>query len=73
MIPEGKFKDYLRYVRRVLSKRTLFPGVGRVDLGGLDRVTPVSENWGYVFVLYGLAPVMRRLEHELLTYSFTKA
>jgi SAM-dependent methyltransferase len=47
LIPESKFKDYLRYVRRAVFKCRLFPGLGQVDLGDLDRVTPVSNNWGF--------------------------
>jgi len=47
LIPEGKFKDYLRYVRRALFKRRPLPAVGQVDLGTLDRVTPISDNWGF--------------------------
>jgi len=47
LIPEGKFKDFLRLILRALFKRKHFPAVGRVDLGSLDRVTPVSDNWGF--------------------------
>ena len=47
MIPEGKFKDFLRHIRRALLRRKLFPAVGSVDLGSLDRVSPVSDNWGF--------------------------
>jgi SAM-dependent methyltransferase len=47
LIPEGKFKDFLRFVKRALFKRRPFPAVGKVDLGDLERVTPVSDNWGF--------------------------
>jgi SAM-dependent methyltransferase len=47
LIPDGKFKDYLRYVRRAILRRRLFPSVGKVDLGDLDRSSPVSDNWGF--------------------------
>jgi SAM-dependent methyltransferase len=47
MISKHKFKDALRDVRRAIQKRTRLPGVGQVDLGSLDRVTPVSSNWGF--------------------------
>lgn len=47
MIPEHKFRDFLRTIRRAIQKRTRVPGVGRLDLGVLDRVTPVSRNWGF--------------------------
>lgn len=47
MIPEHRFRDFLRDVRRAIQKRTRVPGVGRLDLGTLDRVTPVSGNWGF--------------------------
>ena len=47
MIPEHKFRDFLRDIRRAVQKRTRVPGVGRLDLGTLDRVTPVSSNWGF--------------------------
>ena len=47
MIPEGKFKDFLRFILHALVRRRHFPAVGRVDLGSLDRVSPVSDNWGF--------------------------
>jgi SAM-dependent methyltransferase len=47
MISKHKFKDFLRDIRRAIQKRTRVPGVGRIDLGTLDRVTPVSRNWGF--------------------------
>jgi SAM-dependent methyltransferase len=47
LIPEGKFKDFLRHVRRALLRRKLFPAVGSVDLGSLERVSPISDNWGF--------------------------
>ncbi len=47
MIPEHKFKDFLRDIRRKMERRTRFPAVGDVALGSLDRVTPISTNWGF--------------------------
>lgn len=47
MIPEGKFKDLLRHFRRAILRRRLSPAVGAVDLGSLERVSPVSDNWGF--------------------------
>ena len=47
MIPEHRFKDFLRDIRRKVRRRTRFPAVGNVQLGSLDRVTPVSSNWGF--------------------------
>ena len=47
MIPEHRFKDFLRDIRRKVQRRTRFPGVGHINLGSLDRVTPVSGNWGF--------------------------
>jgi SAM-dependent methyltransferase len=47
MIPEHKFKDFLRDIRRKVERRTRFPAVGDVVLGSLDRVTPISANWGF--------------------------
>jgi len=42
-----KLTDFLRAARRKLIRRTRQPAVGKVDLGSLDRVTPVSSNWGF--------------------------
>lgn len=47
MIPEHRFRDFLRDVRRKFERRTRFPATGGVDLGSLDRVTPISSNWGF--------------------------
>ena len=47
MIPEGKFKDFLRYARRAVLRRRIWPAVGDVQLGDFERVTPVSDNWGF--------------------------
>ncbi len=44
---ENKLIDFLRDVRRVLYKNTRLPAIGQVDLGSLDRVTPVSNVWGF--------------------------
>ena len=44
---ESRLIDYLREFRRKFIKRTRLPSVGQVDLGSLDRVTPVSSNWGF--------------------------
>jgi SAM-dependent methyltransferase len=46
LIPEGKVKDFLRDVRRSVIKTFRFPRVKQSKLGYLDRVTPVSSNWG---------------------------
>lgn len=47
MIPEGKFKDFLRHLRRTAAKVHSFPKVGKLALGDLDRATPISNNWGF--------------------------
>ena len=47
MIPEHRFKDFLRDIRRKVQHRTRFPAVGDFQLGSLNRVTPVSRNWGF--------------------------
>ncbi len=47
MIAENRLVDFLRDVRRVLYKNIRLPAVGQVDLGSLDRVTPVSNVWGF--------------------------
>ena len=47
MTATRKLIDFLRDVRRTLIKRTRVPSIGKVDLGSLDRVTPVSSDWGF--------------------------
>ena len=47
MTATRKLIDFLRDVRRTLIKRTRVPSIGKVDLGSLDRVTPVSNDWGF--------------------------
>jgi SAM-dependent methyltransferase len=47
MIPEHRFKDFLRDIRRKVKRKTRFPAVGDIELGTLDRVTPVSSDWGF--------------------------
>ena len=41
--PTGTFKA----LRRRVTKLFLRPPLGRVNLGDLDRVRPISENWGF--------------------------
>jgi GT2 family glycosyltransferase/SAM-dependent methyltransferase len=43
----GKLMDLLRDLRRSVVRRTRLPPVGGVDLGSLDRLTPVSRDWGF--------------------------
>lgn len=43
----SKAKSGYRAVRRWLIRATRKPAVGRVDLGDLDRLTPVSRDWGF--------------------------
>jgi SAM-dependent methyltransferase len=47
LIPEGRLKDFLRYARRAALKRRIWPRTGDIALGDLERVTPVSNNWGF--------------------------
>ena len=43
----SKARDLYRSMRRRIQRATRRPGVGRVDLGDLDRLTPISRNWGF--------------------------
>jgi SAM-dependent methyltransferase len=40
-------RDWYRTGRRALIRSTRSPRVGGVDLGDLDRLTPVSRDWGF--------------------------
>jgi SAM-dependent methyltransferase len=42
-----RFIGFLKRLRQSIIRRTRRPAVGTVDLGDLDRVTPVSANWGF--------------------------
>ena len=42
-----RFIAFLKRLRRSIIRRTRRPAVGTVNLGDLDRVTPVSKNWGF--------------------------
>lgn len=39
--------DYLRSIRRALVRASRMPPVGGIDLGDLDRLTPISKDWGF--------------------------
>lgn len=43
----SKAKSGYRAVRRWFIRATRRPRIGRVDLGDLDRVTPISRDWGF--------------------------
>jgi SAM-dependent methyltransferase len=43
----SKARSGYRAVRRWFIRATRRPRVGRVDLGDLDRLTPVSRDWGF--------------------------
>ena len=43
----NKLRDYYRSVRRRVVRATRRPAVGQVNLGDLDRLTPISRNWGF--------------------------
>jgi SAM-dependent methyltransferase len=43
----SKAREWYRKGRRWLIRSTRRPGVGGVDLGDLDRLTPISRNWGF--------------------------
>ena len=43
----GKARDIYKSVRRGLVRATRRPAVGRVNLGDLDRLTPISRDWGF--------------------------
>ena len=47
MTAARKFIEFLRVAKRKLKKLSRRPAVGHVDLGSLDRVTPVSREWGF--------------------------
>lgn len=40
-------RAWYRQVRRGLIRATRRPGVGRVNLGDLNRLEPISRNWGF--------------------------
>ena len=42
-----RFIEFLKGIRRGIIRRTRSPAVGSVNLGDLDRVTPVSSDWGF--------------------------
>lgn len=42
----SKAREWYRTGRRWWLRRTRRPALGRVDLGDLDRGTPISRNWG---------------------------
>ena len=43
----SKAKSGYRAVRRWFIRGTRKPSIGRVDLGDLDRLTPISRDWGF--------------------------
>jgi SAM-dependent methyltransferase len=42
-----RFIAFLKRLRRSIIRRTRRPAVGTIDLGDLDRITPVSTDWGF--------------------------
>jgi SAM-dependent methyltransferase len=42
-----RFIAFLKRLRRSIIRRTRRPAVGTVDLGDLDRVSPISADWGF--------------------------
>lgn len=42
----SKPRQWYRSTRRWLIRSTRRPGVGKVNLGDLDRLSPISRNWG---------------------------
>jgi SAM-dependent methyltransferase len=42
-----RFIVFLKRLRRSIIRRTRRPAVGTVNLGDLNRVTPVSADWGF--------------------------
>ena len=40
-------REWYRSIRRRLIRSTRRPGVGAVRLGDLDRLTPISRDWGF--------------------------
>ena len=47
MTASQRFYDFLRTIKRAIKHSTRVPAVGSVDLGSLDRVSPVSTDWGF--------------------------
>lgn len=43
----NKAREWVRSGRRWLIRSTRRPRVGGVNLGDLDRLTPISRNWGF--------------------------
>jgi len=43
----SKLRELYRSGRRWLIRATRRPSIGAVDLGDLDRLTPISRNWGF--------------------------
>jgi SAM-dependent methyltransferase len=46
-MPMSELRDRYRTVRRWLIRATRRPRVGHVRLGDLDRLTPISRDWGF--------------------------
>lgn len=42
-----KLRDWYRAGRRWLIRSTRSPRIGRVELGDLERLTPISRDWGF--------------------------
>jgi SAM-dependent methyltransferase len=40
-------REWYRAIRRRLIRSTRRPGIGAVRLGDLDRITPISRDWGF--------------------------
>ena len=38
---------FLKRIRRGIIRRTRRPAVGSLDLGDLDRISPISKDWGF--------------------------
>lgn len=45
--PMSKLRESYRFMRRWLIRTTRRPRVGHVQLGDLDRLTPISRDWGF--------------------------
>ena len=43
----SKLRDWYRVGRRRLIRSTRSPRIGGVDFGDLDRLTPISRDWGF--------------------------
>lgn len=43
----SKAREWYRAGRRWMIRATRRPRVGKVDLGDLDRLSPISRNWGF--------------------------